>query len=98
MGRASDDRYGRITGRRWQLITARVLETKGTTCALCTGAGADSADHITTLAAGGHPTDLANLQPAHISCNKARGQLTMAQWRATHPLPHRPALQPSREW
>lgn len=31
-----------------------------------------SLDHITPLFDGGHPTDPANLRPAHLGCNAAR--------------------------
>jgi 5-methylcytosine-specific restriction endonuclease McrA len=74
------------------------LDLYGTTCALCGLPGADSSDHVTPLSLGGHPTDLANRQPAHQSCNRQRGALTMAEWFAKHPLPTRPQLDPSREW
>jgi 5-methylcytosine-specific restriction endonuclease McrA len=33
-----------------------------------------SIDHIIPLARGGHPTDLSNLQLAHLACNKSKGE------------------------
>lgn len=98
MGNASDARYGRITGRRWQAFVAHVLQTKGTLCHLCGGDGADSADHVQPISAGGHPYALDNAEPAHLSCNKSRGVLPLAEWFARNPLPTRPPLPPSRNW
>ena len=47
-------------------------------CALCGGAGADTADHILPLMAGGDDS-LDNLQPAHARCNYRRGQRDQAR-------------------
>jgi hypothetical protein len=41
-------------------------------CALCGQPGADTVDHITPVSRGG-TNELANLQPAHRSCNRAKG-------------------------
>jgi 5-methylcytosine-specific restriction endonuclease McrA len=98
MSNASDARYGRITGRRWQAFVAHVLTVKGTVCHLCRTDGADSADHITPISKGGHQFALDNAAPAHLACNKARGNLDLADWFARHPIPTRTALAPSREW
>lgn len=84
-------------GRYAQRLTALCLATYGTVCHLCRGDGADSADHLQPRSKGG--TDaLANLRPAHQGCNSARADLDLAEWFARNPVPHRPALTPSREW
>ena len=84
-------------GRYAQTLVAQVLAAKGTTCRLCGGAGADSADHSTPRSKGGSD-ELANLEPAHKNCNFARNNMPLSKWFAPPPLPHRPALPPSRPW
>lgn len=74
-----------------------VLARKGTVCHLCRTDGADTIDHVIPHARGGL-YQLDNLMPAHKTCNSMRGDLDLADWFARHPVPHRPALSPSREW
>lgn len=53
-------------------LTRKVLEVYGTTCHLCKRPGANSKDHLIPYSHGG--TDaMANLRPAHRSCNSRRG-------------------------
>lgn len=84
-------------GRYAQRLTAATLATYGTACHLCRGGGADTADHIQPRSKGGNDA-LANLRPAHQGCNSLRGDMSLAEWFARHPAPHREALTPSREW
>lgn len=84
-------------GRYCQRLTALTLATKGTVCHLCGQDGADTADHVIPRSKGG-PDTLDNLEPAHGPCNYARQDKTMSEWWASHPLPTRAALAPSREW
>lgn len=81
-----------------QRVAKATLDRYGTTCALCGGEGADSSDHVVPLSLGGHPLDLANRQPAHLDCNRRRGELTLAEWFAANPLPTRSNPSPSRDW
>lgn len=98
MARASQPMRGRRwSGRRATELTAEVLAVKGRTCHLCGQPGADTADHLVPRVAGG-PNTLDNLAPAHQACNSARQAMTLPQWFATHPLPHRDPLPPSRPW
>jgi 5-methylcytosine-specific restriction endonuclease McrA len=86
-------------GRRIAERNARLFAAKGTTCHLCGGPGADSADHLVPVSLGGPQNPgLDGLAPAHHICNKARGAMTLAEWFATHPLPTRDNLPPSRDW
>jgi 5-methylcytosine-specific restriction endonuclease McrA len=78
-------------------LIAQTLAVKGTVCHLCGTDGADTADHLLPRSAGG-ANELANLAPAHRACNTQRGTMPLTVWFARHPLPHRPALTPSREW
>jgi 5-methylcytosine-specific restriction endonuclease McrA len=82
--------------RRCRLV-AEVLERKGRECHLCRQPGATTADHVIPWAHGGRNI-LANLEPAHFSCNAARGDRSLTEWFAKHPIRQRPALTPSREW
>lgn len=84
-------------GRKAQALTAECLATKGRTCHLCLQPGATTADHVIPRELGGLDV-LENLEPAHFSCNSARGARTMAEWWATHPRPARPALALSSRW
>lgn len=59
-------------GRPWRRVRARILAASDI-CWLCGQPGSTSVDHIVPLSLGGHPTDPANLAPAHISCNSRRG-------------------------
>lgn len=60
-------------GRRAARFTELTLETYGRTCWLCGLPGATSADHVIPRSLGGAVFDLANLAPAHRSCNYRRG-------------------------
>lgn len=85
-----------MTPRKWGgRVAARLvrltLDAYGTTCHLCGAGGANSADHIIPRSRGGADT-LANLRPAHLRCNKQRGDMPLAEWFATRTLP------PSRPW
>lgn len=84
-------------GRVSQRLVALTLATKGHRCRLCGGMGADTADHTIPRSKGG-PDGLDNLEPAHLACNRARGDKDLSEWFSLHPLPRRPALPPSREW
>ena len=59
----------RPAGRPWLRLRRQILERDGFVCRLCGLPGATSVDHRTPLCEGGHPTDPANLQAAHLSCN-----------------------------
>ena len=73
-------------GRQWERLKDIVCPP-GSYCAIC---GKEiifeglpprhplgrSVDHIIPISAGGHPTDLANLRPAHYGCNSRRGKGT----------------------
>lgn len=85
------------SGRMVRKTVNAVLEAYGTVCHLCGGEDADSADHVIPRSKGGGH-GLANLRPAHASCNRARGDMDLTEWFALHPLPTRPALAPSRKW
>lgn len=84
-------------GRKVAELRAEVLAVYGDRCHLCGGLGADSPDHVVPRSKGGGH-NIENLRPAHHGCNVARHDLDLAEWFALHPLPARPALQPSREW
>jgi len=83
--------------RRRRQLVALVLRTKGRTCHLCGQAGATVADHVIPWAHGGRNT-LANLEPAHYSCNSVRQDAHLSAWFVRHPVRTRPALAPSRQW
>lgn len=57
-------RATRLSGSAQQARARRVLERHGTVCHLCGHPGADVADHVVALSAGGPDTE-ANLRPAH---------------------------------
>lgn len=83
--------------RRRLRLVGEVLERKGRICHLCRTPGATTADHLIPWSHGG-PNTLDNLAPAHHGCNAARGNKTLAEWFAAHPIPRREALAPSRKW
>lgn len=67
----------------------RVIIRTGTICAIC-GQPVDkklkwpdpmsaTADHIIPIAKGGHPSDLANLQLAHLICNRMKSDKLIAE-------------------
>lgn len=62
---------GSWSGRKATELTRLVLETDDM-CHICKKPGADSADHIIPRSLGGSDT-LDNLAPAHLWCNKKRG-------------------------
>lgn len=84
-------------GRASQRLVALTLAAKGTVCHLCGADGATTADHVVPRSKGG-ADGLDNLEPAHMSCNRARSDMDLTTWRALHPIGPRPALAPSREW
>lgn len=84
------------SGRYARTMTALTLETYGTTCHLCGGPGATTADHVIPRQLGGD-NSLENLRPAHLSCNSSRGSMTLEAWFARHPL-RVDRLPPSRSW
>lgn len=73
-------------GRRTQALTREVLR-RSTVCWLCGKDGADTADHVVPVAKGGAVYDLANLRPAHRSCNSSRGDLRAPRNRPREPHP-----------
>lgn len=87
----------RWAGRRSTSARALVLAEFGTVCHLCGRPGADTADHIIPRASGGDDS-LDNMRPAHKSCNSARGDVSLAEWFARHPLATGDRAAPSRPW
>lgn len=81
-------------GRYGQRMRALVLAHYGTTCHLCGQPGADSADHLVPRSRGGDDS-LANLRPAHRTCNAARQNRSVDAFRKRFPAA---AAQPSRQW
>lgn len=82
---------------RWVVeLTALVLVTYGRRCHLCGRMGATTADHLIARKHGG-PDTLANLRPAHLSCNSSRQAMPLDEWFARHPLPTNRAP-PSVDW
>lgn len=65
------------SGRYVQTMVALVLAHYGDTCCHCDRPGSRSAEHVTPRSAGG-TDDLANLRPAHLTCNIKRGTKPMA--------------------
>lgn len=64
------------SGRASLAITRKVLEVYGDVCHLCGRPGATTRDHLIAYSAGG-TDDLANLRPAHRSCNSKRHNRTL---------------------
>ena len=60
-------------------LKAQILK-ESTLCYLCGHEGADSIDHVIPVKMGGQTTR-ANLRPAHLTCNKARGTMGVAEAR-----------------
>lgn len=77
LGPVSDPRPG-WGGRRAARLRAATLDAYGTVCHICGRPGADSADHLIPRSQGG-PDTLANLRPAHRSCNSRRGAGVLAE-------------------
>ena len=66
------DTYGR-TSRTFRRLRLRVLE-ESSICWLCGQSGADTVDHVVPLSiAPDLGEELANLRPAHGTCNSSRG-------------------------
>ncbi|WP_342669491.1 HNH endonuclease signature motif containing protein [Corynebacterium oculi] len=86
----------RWAGRRATRLTAATLAAHGTVCHLCGLPGATTADHVVPRAAGGDDS-LENLRPAHSKCNSARGDKSLSEWFAVHPL-RSSRCEPSRDW
>ena len=95
--RASAGWSWETNSKRRSALIAQTLAVKGTICHLCRTDGANSADHRIPRAHGGQNV-LENLEPAHRSCNTARGTMTLDEWFARHPVPRREPLPPSRQW
>lgn len=71
------------TGRPWVRVKNRVIRRDGGICHLCGQPGADSADHLTPVSAGGAVYDLTNLAAVHDQpCNRIRGTRPVAEVRA----------------
>ena len=68
-------------GRHSQMLVALTLLTYGDRCHLCGTTGATTADHLVPRSKGGGDT-LANLRPAHASCNYSRQAESVEAWRA----------------
>lgn len=67
-------------GRKAQDLKAAVLIEYGTRCHLCGLPGATTPDHIIPRSKGG-TNDIANLRPAHASCNYSRGNKSLEEFR-----------------
>ena len=65
--------------KRWAALRARVFAEKGHKCEYC-GADASHVDHQTPRARGGKD-DFDNLVPCCEPCNRAKGMMTLAEWR-----------------
>ena len=64
----------RIGGHRWRKLLAQVLEEDGDICWLCGKPGATSGDHVVPVSVAPElEFDRENVRPAHLSCNKRRG-------------------------
>ena len=81
----------RIGGHRWRKLLAQVLEEDGDICWLCGKPGATSGDHVVPVSVDpSMEFDRDNVRPAHLSCNKRRGD---------RPATHRaPRIATSRAW
>lgn len=85
----------------------RIYETQ-TICALC-GKPVDfklkfpnplspTIDHIVPVSKGGHPSDISNLQLAHLSCNRAKANKTAKQFVKTDEVISNRILPQSCNW
>lgn len=78
--------------------TGETLARWGRVCHLCRQPGATTADHVIPRSKGGSDDVETNLRPAHHGCNSVRGDRSLEEWFAKHPVRRRPAAAPSREW
>lgn len=78
-------------GRPWRRLRIQILDRDRRICHLCGHPGADTVDHLVPLAAGGHPTDPANLAAAHLTCNSRKGARLPRQMAV-------PPMRTSRRW
>jgi 5-methylcytosine-specific restriction endonuclease McrA len=83
--------------RRRRRLVAAVLAAKGRTCRLCGQPGATTADHTTPWSHGGLNV-IANLEPAHLDCNRKRNDMPLGEWFVRYPLTRRTSAAPSRHW
>lgn len=75
--------------RKWKKLRAEILAASDT-CWLCGLPGSNSVDHV--LPVSKYPElalDIANLRPAHLSCNSARGARAPEQQSAYEPKSRR---------
>lgn len=85
----------------------KILFSTQTHCAICgqpvnfdlkpPDPGAPSVDHIIPIAKGGHPSDLSNLQLAHLGCNRKKGTKIEPPRQKTAPPSNR-SLVLSSDW
>jgi len=55
-------------------------------------------DHIIPIDRGGHPSDLSNLQLAHLTCNRAKATKIMGERRRPQEIVTNRNLPQSRDW
>lgn len=63
----------------WSALRAKVFALKGSQCVYC-GSDASQVDHQMPRARGGSD-DISNLVPACAPCNRAKGMMTLEEWR-----------------
>ena len=81
----------RIGGHRWRKLLAQVLEEDGDVCWLCGKPGATSGDHVVPVSVAPElEFDRDNVRPAHLRCNKRRGDAPAVR--------HAPRYPTSRPW
>lgn len=84
MGRTVHPAGRPVNGRNIAVFSAAVFAEYGSTCHLCGQAGANSVDHLVPVSQD--PSlrwDIANVRPAHLSCNSARGDAPLSMvWQA----------------
>jgi 5-methylcytosine-specific restriction endonuclease McrA len=67
---------GTYTAKAWggpKRLRAIVFALYGDRCWLCGKPGARTVDHVVPISKGGAMFDVANMRPAHMSCNQSRG-------------------------
>lgn len=70
------------SGGASQALTRLTLEVYGDVCWLCGRPGATSKDHVIPYSLGG-TDDLENMRPAHLRCNKRRGNRVISGYGVT---------------